>query len=243
MGLEMGPEELARTLREIQDFDTRVLVLEREIEGLADKHRLGELAAELTEARTSQAATEERLEELEHKQHKLDGELDLLASKVKKEEEKLFSGTIMNPKELSSIQAEIFSLRKKRDEMETEDLEEMEAIDSLHDEVAAARERAASAETRLSQATAEHDSELEEKRSEVATLSLSRNNLKALLEPEVIANYEKLLKDKAGLAVVPIVQGRSCGGCHIDFSRTQIDQFQHNEGIFRCEYCRRILVK
>ena len=137
MGLEMGPEELARTLREIQDFDTRVLGLEREIEGLEEKHRLGELASELTEARASQAATEERLEELEHKQHKLEGELDLLASKVKKEEEKLLSGTIMIQKELSAIQAEIFSLRKKRDEMETEDLEDMESIDALrHDMVA-----------------------------------------------------------------------------------------------------------
>lgn len=243
MGLEMGPEELARTLREIQDFDTRVLVLEREIEGLADKHRLGELAAELTEARTSQAATEERLEELEHKQHKLDGELDLLASKVKKEEEKLFSGTIMNPKELSAIQAEIFSLRKKRDEMETEDLEEMEAIDALRGEVAASKERTIRVEERERQAKAAYEAELEEKRSEVASLSLQGDNLKARLSPEVIENYEKLLKDKGGLAVVPIIQGRSCGGCHIDFSRTQIDQFQHNEGIFRCEYCRRILVK
>ena len=243
MGLEMGPEELARTLREIQDFDTRVLVLEREIEGLADKHRLGELAAELTEARTSQAATEERLEELEHKQHKLDGELDLLASKVKKEEEKLFSGTIMNPKELSAIQAEIFSLRKKRDEMETEDLQEMDEIDRLQGEVTSARERTAQIESSERVAKDAYESELADKQAEIGALELRRDNLKLKLSEDVLADYEKMLKNKAGLAVAPIVQGRTCGGCHIDFSRTQIDEFQHNEGVFRCPYCRRILVK
>jgi len=49
--------------------------------------------------------------------------------------------------------------------------------------------------------------------------------------------------DNDGLAVVGILQGRSCGGCRIDFSRTQIDKYQHEEGVFRCEYCRRMLVK
>ena len=85
--------------------------------------------------------------------------------------------------------------------------------------------------------------ELAEKKAEIASLELRRDNLKVRLSEDIVADYNKMLKEKAGLAVVPIVQGRTCGGCHIDFSRTQIDQFQHNEGIFRCEYCRRILVK
>jgi predicted nucleic acid-binding Zn-ribbon protein len=243
MGLDIGPEELAQTLREMQDLDTRVFGLEREIEALADKHQLGELEAELSEVRGSQASSEAQLEELEHRQHKLDGELDLLVGKVKKEEGKLFSGTIMNPKELSAIQAEIFSLRKKRDEMETEDLEEMEGIDALRAEIASAKERTALMAEKERQAKSAHDADLEEKRSEIASLSIQRNNLKVKLPPEIAQNYEKLLEDKGGLAVVPILMGRSCGGCHIDFSRSQIDRFQHNEGVFRCEYCRRILVK
>jgi predicted nucleic acid-binding Zn-ribbon protein len=243
MGLEIEPEELAQTLRDMQDLDTRTFGLEREIEALAEKHRLGEISSELSEVRGSQASSEARLEELEHKQHKLDGELDLLVGKMKKEEEKLFSGTIMNPKELSAIQAEIFSLRKKRDEMETEDLEEMEAIDTISAEIASAREHSTLAEEKERQAKAAYDAELEEKRNEIASLSLQRNNLKVTLPPETVENYEKLLETKAGLAVVSIIQGRSCGGCHIDFSRSQIDLFQHNEGVFRCEYCRRILVK
>jgi uncharacterized protein len=243
MVLEIGPEELAQILRDVQNQDTCIFGLRREIEELPDKHHLGELAEELRAVRQEQASDEKSLEEIEHKQHKLDGELDMLVTKMKKEEEKLFSGTIMNPKELSAIQAEIFSLRKKRDEMETEDLEEMEEIDRLTGEFSSARSRTAQIEAGERQAKGAYEVELAEKKAEIASLELRRDNLKVRLSEDIVADYDKMLKEKAGLAVVPIVQGRTCGGCHIDFSRTQIDQFQHNEGIFRCEYCRRILVK
>lgn len=243
MALEIGPDELAQTLRDMQALDTHIFELQREIEQLSEKHHLGELAEALSSVRAEEAGDEKSLEEIEHKQHKLDGELDLLVTKMKKEEEKLFSGTIMNPKELAAIQAEIFSLRRKRDEMETEDLVEMEEIDRLTGEVASARERTSQIASDERVAKEAHDSELVDKQAEIAALELRRDNLKRKLDDDIVADYEKMLKDKAGLAVVPIVQGRTCGGCHIDFSRTQIDQFQHNEGIFRCEYCRRILVK
>jgi len=243
MGIEMAPEQLAQTLRDVQELDTQIFGLEREIVDLSDKHRLGELATELSEVRDAQGTEESSLGELQHKQHKLDGELDLLVTKMKKEEEKLFSGTIMNPKELSSIQAEIFALRKKRDEMETEDLEEMEEIERLSAEVTTSKEKTAEILDKESRAKDAYEDELTDIKARVASLERQRQGLKEKLPEEIVANYDKLLETKGGLAVVTIMQGRSCGGCHIDFSRSQVDKFQHEEGIFRCEYCRRILVK
>lgn len=240
---DIGPAEEARILREIQAFDTRILGLRRQIDGLEEKHGLGELRLELEAAEREQAALEAEMTEMEHRQHKLDGELELLVGKMEKEEARMMSGTIMNPKELSAIQAEIFSLRKKRDEMETEDLEEMEAIDSLHQRLADEKEHIAGVTGRLAAATAEFEEELASEQAQVASLQSERDELKALLDPETVRAYEKLLADKDGLAVVEIIQGRSCGGCRIEFSRTQVDRFHHGEGVFRCEYCRRMLVK
>ncbi|MHB8896365.1 MAG: zinc ribbon domain-containing protein [Candidatus Geothermincolia bacterium] len=243
MGIELTPGQLAQTLREMQDLDTKIFGLEREIVNLSDKLHLGELAVELGEVRAAQGSSESELEGLHHKQHKLDGELDLLVQKMKKEEEKLFSGTIMNPKELAAIQAEIFALRKKRDEMETEDLEEMEEIDRLTSEVAESAQRTSEIERKEREAKEAYEEELTDLKVEVASLERQRDGLKDQLPADVVENYEKLLDTKAGLAVVPIIGGRSCGGCRIEFSRSQVDQYQHGEGVFRCEYCRRILVK
>lgn len=240
---DIGPDETGRILLEVQQLDTEMLELKREIEGLEEKHRLAELLEELGRSGDSQAGKEEELEELEHRQHKIDGELDLLSTKVKKEEGKLFSGTIMNPKELSNIQAEILSLRKKRDEMETEDLELMEGIDRMRLEVKGAKEASREAYSREQGARDAYNMELAEGEARLKDLERERDELLKSLDEDVRGQYERLLKEKGGLAVVRIDQGRNCGGCHIEFSRTQIDRFQHEEGIFRCEYCRRILVK
>ena len=240
---EIEASELARRLVEIQAIDTRILALEKEVGELAEVHRLSELATELADAREALADKGGDLEELEHKQHKVDGELDLLSKKVTSEEEKLFSGTIMNPKELSSIQQEILSLRKRRDEMETEDLEEMEAIDLERSEGERLASLVNDLEARERAAIDVYNRELKDKQEEIAVLEAERHDMKAAIDPEIVERYERLLAEKGGVAVVRIEGGRSCGGCRLEFSSSQIDRFQHEEGIFRCENCRRILVK
>ena len=227
----------------IQACDLELTELKKEIDALRETHKLAEIHERLEGAAAAEAGKEHDLTELKSRQLKLDGELDLLSAKIGKEEGKLFSGTIMNPKELSAIQAEIFSLRKKRDEMETEDLEEMESIDQLRVDMGSfgADKRAARAEENVARAA--YEEELAQKCEKVSLLSGRRDGLKAGLDEETIEEYERLLAVKGGIAVVRIEQGRSCGGCHIEFSLSQVDKFEHEEGPFRCEYCRRMLVK
>lgn len=241
IGIE--PDDLGKTLLAIQDLDTRVLRLRREIEDLPRKHQLDELLADLKEARDTLESKKQQLTDLKHRMHKLDGELELLSSKVKKEEEKLFSGTIMNPKELSAIQAEIISLKKKTDEMETEDLEMMEEADRIEREVQDSEKRAEQISSREQEARDTYNEELAEKEHQISELERERDKLKEEIDPETIALYERLLEQKGGLAVAKMEEGSYCGGCRIEFSHTQIDRFQHEEGLFRCEYCRRILVR
>lgn len=240
---EIEPAELAGTLRRVQQLDTETTGLKRQIDDLAGKHRLDELRDDLESAGRTRGEREVELSELQQKQHKLDGELELLSQKIEKEESRMMSGTIMNSKELSAIQAEIMSLRKKRDEMETEDLEEMEVLDGFRLEIKKAEELIARVTEQERLARKAYEDELAEKQRELAELEAQRDALKERLDPETVAIYEKLLEQKDGLAVVEIIQGRSCGGCRIEFSRTQIDRFQHEEGVFRCEFCRRMLVK
>lgn len=240
---ELKPEELCQRLLDLQELDTRIFTLKREIEELAEVHHLDELAEALAEVRGLLETKEQDLEELKHKQLKLDGEVDILESKIKQEEQKLFSGTIMNPKELSAIQAEILSLRKKRDEMETEDLEEMEGIDELRAAVSQAAEDSEKFAASQEGALGLYRSERDEKERQVFEFELKRDTLKRDVPPEVIEDYEKLLVTKGGIAVVQVELGRSCGGCRIQFSNSMVDRLQHEEGVFRCETCRRILVK
>lgn len=240
---EMSFDELGKLLIEVQGIDTRIVGLKKDIEGLEEKHRLSGLLEELKSAREELAEKEKELLDIEHRQHKLDGELDLLSKKISIEEQKLFSGTVMNPKELSNIQAEILALRKKRDEMETDDLEMMEEIDRVRLEIMRAHEKAEQVFAGEQEARQAYDRELAEEEHGLRELERQRLELRQGLDEEILETYDRLIDSKHGIAVVRIDQGRNCGGCHIEFSRTQIDRFQHEEDIFRCEHCRRILVK
>lgn len=240
---EISGDKLGEMLIEIQELDTSISNLKKEIEGLEDKYLLGELREHLEESGDKLAAEERSLVDLEQRQHKLDGELDVLSEKINKEEGKLFSGTIMNPKELSGIQAEILSLRKKRDEMETEDLEMMEEEDGINFEVERARSAVEELSSKEREARDSYKKELAEKERQVKELEKERDGLKRAVDEDTLSVYHKLLEDKGGLAVVRIEKGSNCGGCHIQFSSSKIDQFQHEQGVFRCEYCRRILVR
>lgn len=232
-----------RKLLEVQVIDTKIFDIENQIRNLVKKHALDELGEETQQSQHSLEEKQSALEDLEHRQHKLDGELDLLMTKIKKEKEKLFSGTIMNPKELTGINEEIQSLEKKRDEMETEDLELMDAIDLAGTEVETTGKTLEEASGRLKAAKSDYDAELEDLKGQIKVLEEDRDLIKGELDPETVELYDKLLKNKAGLAVVKIDQGRNCGGCHVEFSMSQVDRFQHEEGYFRCEFCQRILVK
>jgi len=241
---EMTPSMVAETLYKIQQLDTEIASTKAQIEKLPEKHHLKEAGEERKSAESAVSLLERELGELRLKQHKLDGELEILSGKIAKEEEKLLSGKITNPKELSAIQDEIIFLRKKRDEMETEDLIMLDEIDALRDKVKKEKEKLVAAEESERLAKENYQKELAELQDKIAELERERDELKEQLgDTELVKTYEKLLEEKGGLAVVKMEGGRNCGGCRIEFTRTQIDRFQHEEGIFRCEYCRRILVK
>lgn len=237
------PVELARTIHKVQEYDTRIFGTIREIGALEEKHHLPELRAELQETNSLKDSTEAALDERKRKQLKIDDELALLTQKIEKDESHMMSGSIMNPKELVALQADLVSLKAKRDDMETEDLEDMEEIDRLREELNANNARIVDVEKTLADAQALHDSELEKKQAEITDLEQERDALKELIDPGTIATYEKLLSTKNGLAVAEILNWRSCSGCRVDFSLVQVDRIQHEEGIFRCEYCDRMLVK
>ena len=60
------------------------------------------------------------------------------------------------------------------------------------------------------------------------------------IDPRVLANYEKILDAKDGLAMVPIVED-TCGGCHMQLPPQVINEIRLKNEIIYCQICSRIL--
>jgi predicted nucleic acid-binding Zn-ribbon protein len=60
------------------------------------------------------------------------------------------------------------------------------------------------------------------------------------LDEEILFKFERIIKSKAGLGIVPIEHG-VCSGCHMILSVQFVNDVRQGEGIRFCPYCSRIL--
>jgi predicted nucleic acid-binding Zn-ribbon protein len=78
---------------------------------------------------------------------------------------------------------------------------------------------------------------LEAERAEVAA---ARVQLATDVPEAILPLYERLMKTKAGLAIVPLHDGK-CGGCHMKLIASTVVAVQNGMDMTRCEDCGRIL--
>jgi predicted nucleic acid-binding Zn-ribbon protein len=230
------------TLYRVQELDTRIL----ELRGCEGNHPLQAEIEALREGREKGLAESEQtvanLEESRKKQRGLEDEVQGVEEKLGREEEKLYGGKVNNPKELRGLQAEVRSLKHKKDILETRLLEEMENLDEITrkaDELQGERDRL---QAEIDEKAGVLDGEIAEIRAELAGLEERRRELRSQVDEELLELYDELLESKHGLAVVKVSDG-VCLGCRVELPGIEFDRFLKTESAFTCTNCGRILAK
>lgn len=228
-------------LLELQRVDSEIAIIDRtlgqlpEIAALADA-RAARVAAERVEA---DLAEDLRVEEREQK--RAEGDVATLTDKIDRENKKLMSGSIANPRELTELQHEIGSLSGRRDALETSLLEEMEKVDGI----AAAHEKAAGnveeSRRREAEAEAAHAKVTGELGARKGALEAQRAASVGHVEPVLMARYEKFRQQFRGVAVGKL-EGETCSACRVDLPSVELKRIVACDEIERCPECRRLLV-
>jgi predicted nucleic acid-binding Zn-ribbon protein len=238
--MAMAVKGLDRLL-ELQDLDlsmdrlrSRQGVLESgQVVGVT-RQRLDEAEARLGELRLA-------LDAVERESRRLDGDIDSLTRKAQAEEQRLYDGSVANPKELAAIQHEVASLRARRSRVEDELLDQMERKEELDERVASAQAEVQELRDRLTEILGESAAELAEIGRSLASRGDERRSLVHEFDPELLELYEDLRRQKKGVGAAALGDG-VCQGCHQKLSAMELDRLKHTEGVKRCEYCRRILI-
>ncbi|MDI7251832.1 MAG: hypothetical protein QME89_04650, partial [Actinomycetota bacterium] len=103
------------SLYRVQQLDTRIFELRERLENNPLKEELDRLRGEEAECAGELSRIEESLEKSARKQAALEAEIQGLDQKLAREESKLYGGQVTNPKELRGLQAEVRSLKRKKD--------------------------------------------------------------------------------------------------------------------------------
>jgi hypothetical protein len=206
-----------------------------EVEG-----RLGE-SRELIQAREAVAETEQILAEMRAQMRALELEIAAVNDKLKKNQDRLYSGRIRNPKELTGLQEEAAALRRRRSELEDEQLELMIGIEGEEAELVERQARLRQIQSSWEQEQASLQAEREKLQAELAALDDERDAVRGTIGSSTLAMYDDLRERHGGVAVAPLKRG-ICQACGVDVPTSLARSVERGEGTNVCPICNRILI-
>ena len=234
-------DEALQRLLDLQSEDSAIKRCEERRASLPEALQLKQVSAQLAELEADSEIARKQLDEITREHHRLEGEIGIADQKIQKEEQRLFSGAVSNPKELGSLQAEVAMLKRKKGDLEDQLLEVMlqrdestSTVDNLEKERSDTAHHAQSLEKTVAQLIIELDGELEEHR-------LRRTEIAPLIPEELLSLYERIRPAKGGVGAAALVDS-TCQGCHTKLPSKEAERLRHERGLQRCDNCGRILV-
>lgn len=226
----------------LQQVDSELFELEREEESLPLRLELEEMETGLTVLADELEKLRQELAEVREGQRKQEHKVEDLTLKITGEEDKLYGGKVANPKELRSIQAEVQSIKRKKDQEETKLLDEMEKAEDLESAIGEREEKELKTQAGVEACRGELAKELDRLAQARGEAEARKAELRPGISDGSLKVYDALASGRSRIAVVKVVEG-ACQGCHMSLPAQEYDRFLNNDGLFRCSNCRRILVK
>jgi hypothetical protein len=201
---------------------------------------LGE-TEELIEARQRVGQCRERLHPLEERQKELDWEAEEVRGKTAAIENKLYGGTVSNPKELEDYQADLTSLRGQLSRREDALLEVMLEFDDAE----AGLRQAETALAEVEESWKVQQTSLQETQAklkdEIEGLEAKRARRVDGMDAAALSLYQALRERRQGTAVAVVERGL-CQGCRISLPMSVVQKARAGAGLVQCVSCERILL-
>lgn len=238
-------KQIYNTLSELQDVLAKMFKIEDEIKeipmALADKE------AVLQKTKMTYLDLHERSEKVKEELKSLRVRLD--EAGIKRETCEKMMETITQAREFETLQKEIEEAKNTEQTLRKGLLakekfyEELNRRLSVHEEIMAQQAQEVDDETKVK------DQLVAEKQAELDQVKLQRDKLAKGLDPNLLFKFERIIRNKSGLGIVPI-HGIVCEGCHMTLPAQFVNDVRrsttsegdgHDEDIRFCPYCSRVL--
>lgn len=229
-------EKTFEKLRHLQEVLSKRIEIEKEIDELpkaltTKEELLSRLQKSFIEKNDNKIASEEELSRLKKLMN--EAERSREASEKRMDE-------ISTQREYEALEREI----KVSTEAEQEHRREIQKVEK---NIEVLSEMLTSEEELLNQQKEEIEAEKErivaivdEKEKVKNTLLADEKVISQDMDTEILFKFERIIKNKSGLGIVPVVSG-VCSGCHMTLPAQFANDVRMGEEILFCPYCSRIL--
>ena len=138
------------------------------------------------------------------------------------------------------MQGEIARIKADNSLIEEDIIKLFDQIDAENAKIAKEKEFLKGEEVKLNEEKRRVEEETKRISSEVEALNAQRGALAGKIDKLALAKYDRIIKSKDGLAVVPVAGG-SCQGCFRLLPSQVIHEIRMKKDLVICENCARIL--
>jgi predicted nucleic acid-binding Zn-ribbon protein len=180
-------------------------------------------------------------------ERKIDNDVEVVRTRMTRDQQRLDSGSVGSPKELENLQHELVSLARRQSELEDLELEQMELREEVERRLTQLQAEVAELSASRDAAVARRDEAFAEIDAEATTRTAERDSLAAGLRDAaapLVDLYEKIRGGPGGAGAAALHRGQ-CQGCHLSLPPSDLARIKAapDDEVLRCEECRRILVR
>lgn len=231
--------EQLHLLYALQKIDARIAAINSRL-AVMDGAR--ELKKAYAAAKGSLAQSEAVLEKQESEVMDMELKLKTIDEKRVKFEQKLYSGAITNPKELSAVEKEVAILKEQQGKLDTQVLALYDAVEAARNAAGEAREALKNAEAEARAALAREAAERKQLESELADLNAKRAQAASkVTDPALLSRYD-MVRRKTGCTGAARVVDNRCEACHVAVTPFVTRKLSQDNELVTCESCGRILM-
>ena len=239
-----APPDAQLRLLDLQQLDSTLDRLAQRRRTLPELAEIDELDARLAVLRDDIVRAETEIADIGREERKIENDIDVVRTRMTRDQQRLDAGQVSNPKELESLQHELTSLKRRQADLEDVELERMEVREVVEMRLTELRKESEQLTGRRDSAAATRDGTWATIDAESATTTATRDSLAPQLPEDLLALYEKLRASSGGQGAAALHRGR-CEGCHLTLSPIDLSRIKAapEDEVLRCEECRRILVR
>ena len=220
----------------LQGIDGQIYALNKEKAYMPGHLKSIDEALELKKTSIKQA--EEDLKNIQLKLKEKEGNLQQKEEQIKKLQGQLY--TLKTNKEYSTMLSEIGGIKADNSLTEEDIIKFMDEIELVKKKILEEKGLFKTEELKAQKEKENIKLKAAEIETKLSGLNEKRNAVIPNIEKQVLSRYEKILKNKDGLAMARIEES-SCGGCHMNLPPQVISDVKLREDIVICGSCLRML--
>jgi hypothetical protein len=147
---------------------------------------------------------------------------------------------IKTQREYEALDREIKDASQREQDLRRELQRESTRLDEMQETIGREEALIKTQEEEIETEKSRIDERLKEKQKVLKGLEKKEDSITPGLDEELIFKFERIIRSKSGIGIVPVVEG-VCTGCHMVLPSHFVNQVRQGEGILFCPDCSRIL--